>query len=241
MKSWGKKVLIKLSVFLMLFSILSSINAVSAKAKSYYYRRNIYNHKIGDIFEMTEHGIKFKVQLVEDYADGIGHCKIVKYTGLDKKYQHMYMLSDVGEEDDDELRIDYSVIPNKAFYKSKVEYINLISPCDFGKSSFEKSNRLHFIASEPLSYQKTIFRENAFKDCKKLTTIKVNNRCTFEKNSFKNVKAKITYNNNELPKKSMSQIKKELKKAGFKKGTEVHVWNGKKNKKKHEVYDKFKL
>ena len=80
--------------------------------------------------------------------------------------------------------------------------------------------------------------KNAFANYNKLKEVTLDYTCQLEKNSFKNVKATVYYDNAitaydkengtyYTQQKSTSKVKKELKKAGFKKGTIVYLWNGK--------------
>lgn len=83
-----------------------------------------------------------------------------------------------------------------------------------------------------------LIKKNAFANCKKLKAVNIDYNCCLEKNSFKNVDATIYYDNCTVKydlkkgyyynsRKSPSKIKKELKNAGFRKGSIVKIWNGK--------------
>ncbi|WP_026524756.1 leucine-rich repeat protein [Butyrivibrio sp. MB2005] len=98
----------------------------------------------------------------------------------------------------------------------------------------------------------SLVKKNTFANCKKLKSVSLNNTCSLEKNSFKNVKTTVWYDNgvHDYDKvkgdtyttaKSVSQIKKEMKKAGFKKGTVVHVQKYNKNLYSKKVYKTIKI
>ena len=147
-------------------------------------------------------------------------------------------------------------ISPKAFYKSKINGVNFTDEISdrsnhirvYGEKSFAECKKLRAIQN---ANAYTIFKKESFANCKSLKKLDIDYACSFERNAFKNVKAEIYYDNELNPAvthntskknpKSLSAIKKDLKKAGFKKGSIVRVYDGSVDKRGFSRYKKIKL
>ena len=145
------------------------------------------------------------------------------------------------------LYISISIIPSWITKRMKNLSEVQISESLVKKNTFAKYKKL-----ESLSLGWCTIEKNAFANCRKLSVINLNFTSTLEKDSFKNVKATIWYDNgiHEYDRvkgdtyktvKSIFQIKKELKNAGFKNGTVVYVQKYNKRTGNTRVYKTIRL
>lgn len=230
---------------------------VSAFSKTYTYTFDDgdYEMGVGDTATVTRDGIKMKIQLMEDGS----WFKIIKCEKLDKSKKPKYLVG---------LSLNsYSTVSRypcmsildispKAFYKSKITCVNFTNEIIdtfkfqrvYGEKSFAECKKLRTIQN---ANAYTLFKKESFANCTNLKSIDIDYACSFEKNAFKNVKAEIYYDNvinpavtrknNRKLQKSLPQIKRELKKAGFRKGTVVKVYQGKVDKRGFSRPKTFKL
>ena len=250
---------LSLLICIALCSIFTTLSfpgiTVSAKPHTFEFDDNDYTLDVGDTATITRDGIKMTIQFQDEGPFfRIIKCEKLIKSARPKNYDGFCLL-------DNSFFSKYPCmqildIKDKAFYKSKINRVffngeitdRYKSKRVFGVKSFAECKKLKHLTNVN-AY--TIFKKESFANCSNLKTITFDYACSFEKNSFKKVKAEITYNNVLNPAitknsdkkypKSLSAIKKDLKKAGFKKGTIVKVYYGKYNKRGVMQFKTFKL
>ena len=237
------------------FSFLSNPLSANAKAYTYEFDDQEYTLDIGDTATVVRDGIKMTVQIMDDGSI----FRIIKCEKLIKserpKNSNGFCLID-NSPFSKYTCMSICDIKDKAFYKSKINLINFNGEIPetfkyrrvFGVKSFAECKKLKYLGN---GNAYTTFKKDSFANCTNLKRICVDYACTFEKNSFRNVKAEIeydnvrnpsvTYKNDKKLQKSYSAIRNELKRAGFKKGSIIKVYNGEYNKRGVMRFKKIKL